>query len=371
MKISRPTLVLNKTICLQNIELMVEKAKRHHVRFRPHFKTHQSIEIGRWFRQQGVRQITVSSVEMARYFASDGWDDLTIAIPFNRHETDELNQVIELAAVNLVTDNAETLHYLKEHLKKPVGIFVEISTGYARTGIPSFAIHAIETVVDAIIHHPMLNFKGFLTHSGHAYQARSRNEIQNIQFDTLQKMAQIKKQYLPRFPDLEISVGDTPTCSVSENFQGVDEIRPGNFVFYDLTQYQLGACHIDDIAVRMHCPVISKQASRNEIIIYGGAIHFSKDWLLHYDSKPSYGRIIIRKNNETQLLGTSSCLSRLSQEHGVIKVNSKEFQQIEIGDIVEIIPVHSCLTAQAMGRYITTKGDTISMMPREQTMLTQ
>jgi D-serine deaminase-like pyridoxal phosphate-dependent protein len=362
MNISRPTLVLNKTICLQNIELMVEKAKRHHLRSRPHFKTHQSIEIGRWFRQSGVRQITVSSVAMARYFASDGWDDITIAIPFNRHEINELNQLLEVASVNLVTDNAETIEFLNQKLHKPAGIFIEISTGYARTGIPSFAIQAIKTTLDAISNNPMLIFKGFLTHSGHAYQARSRNEIQNIQYDTLQKMAQLKKQYLPVFPDLEISVGDTPTCSVSENFQGVDEIRPGNFVFYDLTQYQLGACNIDDIAVRMHCPVISKQASRNEIVIYGGAIHFSKDWLPHYDSKPSYGRIIIRKNNEAQLLGPSSCLSNLSQEHGVIKVNSKEFQQIEIGDIVEVIPIHSCLTAHAMGQYITTKGEVLGMM---------
>lgn len=364
MDISRPTLVLNKTICLRNIELMLEKAKRHHLQFRPHFKTHQSLVIGRWYKTFGIQQITVSSVQMAQYFASDGWNDITIAIPFNRHETAALNQLTKQANINLATDNAETIHFLQNKLEKNVGIYVEISTGYSRTGIPSYAIQAIDLVLDAIQSNNMLSFMGFLTHSGHTYQARSRNEIQNIQFDTLQKMGQLRKHYESRFPHIKISTGDTPGCSVSENFQGVDEIRPGNFVFYDLTQYQLGACNIDDIAVRMHCPVISKQASRNEIIIYGGAIHFSKDWLPHYDSKPNYGRVIIRKNNEAQLLGPSSYLCRLSQEHGVIKVNSREFQQIEIGDIVEIIPVHSCLTAQAMGQYLSTKGEIIDMMPR-------
>lgn len=363
MNIVRPTLVLNKTICLRNIELMVEKARRHHLRFRPHFKTHQSIEIGRWFRQMGVQQITVSSISMALYFASDQWNDITLAIPFNRHELDDLNRLLGMATINLLTDNAETVLFLKDKLHAETGIYIEISTGYARTGIPVYAIQTIDSVLEAIMACPTLRFKGFLTHSGQTYQARSRNEIQNIQFDTLQKMAQLKKHYLASFPDLEISLGDTPGCSVSENFQGVDEIRPGNFVFYDLTQYQLGACNIDDIAVRMHCPVISKQASRNEIVIYGGAIHFSKDWLSHFDSKPNYGRVIIRKNNEAQLLGPSSYLCRLSQEHGVIRVNSKEFQQIEIGDFVEIIPVHSCLTAQAMGQYLTTKGEIINTMP--------
>ena len=94
MEYVRPTLVLNKTVCLRNIELMAEKARRHNLRFRPHFKTHQSVEVGRWFRQKGIRHITVSSVQMAKYFANDGWDDITIAFPFNVNEIDELNSLL-------------------------------------------------------------------------------------------------------------------------------------------------------------------------------------------------------------------------------------------------------------------------------------
>src|SRR6056297_2377599 len=105
MEIKRPTLVLNKTTCLQNIELMADKAQRHKLRFRPHFKTHQSIEIGRWFRNFGVEHITVSSIKMAQYFASDGWKDITIAFPFNIHEIDELNSLSATTKINIVIDN--------------------------------------------------------------------------------------------------------------------------------------------------------------------------------------------------------------------------------------------------------------------------
>ena len=49
---------------------MAAKARSAHVRFRPHFKTHQSLEIGRWFREFGVDAITVSSVGMAAFFAA-------------------------------------------------------------------------------------------------------------------------------------------------------------------------------------------------------------------------------------------------------------------------------------------------------------
>ena len=364
MNIVRPTLVLNKTVCLQNIELMLEKAKRHHLRFRPHFKTHQSIEIGRWFRKLGVNQITVSSIRMAKYFAGDKWDNITIAVPFNIHEIEELNELTKIAEINILIDNPETVNLIANKLSGTVGVFIKITTGYNRAGISSSAFHSIDMVLDAVNMVPKMLFKGFLTHAGHSYHARSRNEIQNIQFDTVQKLANLKKQYIKKYPNIEISAGDTPTCSISENYQGIDEIRPGNFVFYDLTQQNIGSCNIDDIAVRMHCPVISKQQSRNEIIIYGGAIHFSKDWLQNIDGKPTYGRIIITHNEEKILLGQTSYLSRLSQEHGILKVSSREFNLINIGDIVEIIPVHSCLTAQAMGQYVTTKGESISMMSR-------
>jgi len=110
--------------------------------------------------------------------------------------------------------------------------------------------------------------------------------------------------------------------------------------------------------------VISKQSYQNEIVIYGGAIHFSKDWIVNIDGKPLYGRVVIQNNQEKRLLPNTEYLSRLSQEHGVIRVSPDTFRKVEIGDIVEIIPAHSCLTAHAMGSYVTNKGEYISMMER-------
>lgn len=363
MNIARPTLVLNKTVSIQNIELMLEKAHRHKVRLRPHFKTHQSIEIGRWFRELGITQITVSSVSMAAYFASDGWDDMTIAFPFNTLEIDALNQLTAERQINIVVDNVATIMKISSRLSHPTGIFVKITTGFNRVGISSSSVQKIEQLVQSIETSPLLKFKGFITHAGHAYEARSRNEVQNIHFDAVQKMSHLKNLFRRKYPNIEISIGDTPGCSVSEYFQNIDEIRPGNFVFYDLKQHSLGACKIDDIAVRMHCPVVSKQRQRNEIVIYGGAVHFSKDWIQNIDGKPLYGRIIVQHNGIRTLLPPTDYLCRLSQEHGIIKISADYFNNIEVGDIIEVIPVHSCLTASAMGRYLSTKNEVLTMMP--------
>ena len=79
-KFTKPTLFVNKQIALRNIQRMAAKAKQSNVRFRPHFKTHQSVDIGEWFRKFCVTAITVSSVEMAAYFAANGWADITIEI---------------------------------------------------------------------------------------------------------------------------------------------------------------------------------------------------------------------------------------------------------------------------------------------------
>ncbi|HHE37598.1 MAG TPA: alanine racemase, partial [Candidatus Cloacimonetes bacterium] len=93
LKITRPTLILDKQKCLNNIKFMVEKGKKNNLKFRPHFKTHQSSIIGNWFRDFGVKSITVSSVGMAEYFAENGWKDITIAFPFNLLEMDKINEL--------------------------------------------------------------------------------------------------------------------------------------------------------------------------------------------------------------------------------------------------------------------------------------
>jgi len=78
--LTKPTLLLDVDKCKANIKKMAEKAMLNNIVFRPHFKTHQSHEIGQWFRDEGVSKITVSSVEMASYFAQKSWKDITIAL---------------------------------------------------------------------------------------------------------------------------------------------------------------------------------------------------------------------------------------------------------------------------------------------------
>ena len=363
-EIIRPTLVVDKEICLRNIEKMTQKAAEHNLRFRPHFKTHQSAIIGEWFKLFGIEAITVSSVRMAEYFATNGWKDITLALPINVLEIDNINRLAANIKLNVLLENKEAAEILANKITNPLGVYGKIDTGYNRTGILSSKTGVINAIIKQISLNPKLTFNGFLTHTGQTYYAKYTNEIFSWHYDALLKLRALKQKYKKDFPQIEISMGDTPSASICTAFDGVDEIRPGNFVFYDVMQLNLGVCKIEDIAVRLVCPVIAKHPSRSEVIIYGGAVHMSKDTITNTNGKEMYGRIVIRKDGEKKLLEPLNYVSKLSQEHGTLKVTQNQFKNFQVGDLVEIIPVHSCLTANVMGHYHTTEGDLIEMMPK-------
>ncbi len=365
MDIVHPTLILDKGISIRNIEKMVKKAKSKKLILRPHFKTHQSSVIGEWFREFGIDKITVSSVRMAAYFAENGWNDITIAVPLNILEIDSINSLAGKINLNLLIENKESLVYLDKFIKYRTGIFIEIDTGHNRTGIFSTLTKRIDSLLDITDKNKLLDFKGFLSHTGQTYEAKSSHEIFNAHFDALLKMRELKNHYGKSRPGMVLSLGDTPSASICDNFDGIDEIRPGNFVFYDLMQYKLGVCKFENIALRLVCPVIAKHPSRNEVVIYGGAVHLSKDSITNTDGKEMYGQIVVNINGEKTLLDEKNYLSRLSQEHGVIRVTQREMNCFNIGDLIEVIPVHSCLTANLMKGYITKDGDFIPMMSPE------
>ncbi|WP_163717258.1 alanine racemase [Mangrovibacterium lignilyticum] len=366
MNFVRPTLLLDKEICLRNISMMAEKAKAKGLVFRPHFKTHQSAIIGNWFRDFGVTAITVSSVRMAQYFAKHGWNDITIAFPVNILEIEEINALAKDVNLNLLIENLESVEVLATQIKQKVGIFIEIDTGHNRTGIASNKYLGINAMLDVIKSTKKFSFIGFLSHTGHTYLAQSRHDIYNRHFDAVLKMKALKNHYKKEFPDLILSLGDTPSACLCENFDGIDEIRPGNFIFFDLMQYKLGSCDFEDIALRLICPVIGKHGSRSEVIVYGGAAHISKDSIINIDGKRLYGQIVVNRNGEKILLDERNYLYKLSQEHGVIRTTIQAFNNFKVGDLIEIIPAHSCLTANLMGSYMTTEGEYIPMMGCDQ-----
>jgi D-serine deaminase-like pyridoxal phosphate-dependent protein len=361
MKITAPTLLLDKSKCLANIQQMSEKASRSGVKFRPHFKTHQSVVAGSWFRDFGVTAITVSSIDMASYFASAGWKDITIAFPYNPRETERLKSLTSMAAINLLLTDPSTVSLLGKSLDSEVGFFIEVDAGYHRSGMTLDHYHEMLDMLSVASRFPNLVFKGFLSHFGNTYKAESQEAVRKIYNSSMEKLVKLKRALSGTYEDIILSVGDTPSCSILDDFGDADEIRPGNFVFYDIMQSRIGSCIPAQIAVCLAAPVVAKNRERNELVIHGGVVHLSRESVC-VEGHEYFGLpVSLASSGWSQPL--EGCrVSALSQEHGVISVTPEVFQSFDIGDLIGILPIHSCLSVSCMKRYFTLQGELITCL---------
>ena len=142
--------------------------------------------------------------------------------------------------------------------------------------------------------------------------------------------------------------GSTPTINHIDHLDGIDEVRPGNYIFFDNYQATLGSCSFDDTALTVLAAVVHRDASRRKLVIDAGGIALSKDrGPIHLDPACGYGRVLDLDGVETGLR-----LDSLSQEHGVIQAaDDAAFDHFKVGDRVRILANHSCMTAAQHDHY--------------------
>lgn len=345
----RPQLILDEDRCKRNINRMVSKAKRLNLQFRPHFKTHQSIEIGKWFRDAGVEAITVSSVDMASYFASDGWNDITIAFPFYPGQISALKKLESTVQLRLFINNKDQISVLSENLQNPFHIIIEIDPGFGRSGVHFNDHKKIEEIINECERNALINFHGFYIHDGRTYQSKGKKEI----LDRIQPVLNVLNTLKRKYPSSSCIMGDTPSCSVLEDFESVDVITPGNFVFYDWMQVKIGSCTIDDVALYCQVPIAQRLEDGKKAILHGGAVHLSKD-SISMNGQTCFGQAVEFTNSEIKPMD-NLFINSLSQEHGIAVGNIND---ITTNSLV-ICPIHSCLTANLHSHYHSTSGKII------------
>jgi len=345
-----PYLQVSEATAKNNISKMVSKAEALNLELRPHFKTHQSSEIGEWFREYGIQAITVSSLKMAEYFADHGWEDITVAFPVNILESQLINTLNSRINLKILIADPSVIGFLESTLHAPLHVYVEIDPDYGRSGVSIHNKVLVSDVVNSIKSSKKLTFEGFYSHAGHSYKCRGKDEIKRLFAPLIRELSGFKNKFGGK-----LCWGDTPSCSVLEEFGEADQISPGNFVFYDWTQTRIDSCSYSDIAVTMQSPVIAKFPERMEILVHGGAVHFSKDSIQNEGNTLNFGQAINPKNPED----FSNYLKSISQEHGLISCSEDFFNNTNVGDTISIYPIHSCLTANLMRAYHTEDGKII------------
>jgi D-serine deaminase-like pyridoxal phosphate-dependent protein len=209
---------------------------------------------------------------------------------------------------------------------------LEVDTGLRRTGVPLDEAVRLAGEIEAMDN---LDLTGIYTYRGAVLGESKTLELEKAGLEEGQLMVSLADRMRERGLSVEdVSVGSTPTAEHVAKVEGVTEIRPGTYVFYDRMQARLGACSLDECAAVVVCTAVSRP-TRDLIIIDGGSKTFATDVAPGVEplNLEGYGHVVGYPR---------AVLERLTEEHGMLWVD--EDCDLEVGDTLQIIPNHICST---------------------------
>ena len=357
-------MILDKYLLKKNCFKARKKCLELNTILRPHVKTPKSIEIAKIALDNQEGPITVSTLNEAEYFASAGFKDILYAVCIIPKKLKRLNFIQQKYScmIRMVIDSVfvaqEILNYSKLH-NANFEILIEIDCGEGRSGL----FHQDKKIRDisrVFAENDQTNLIGVLTHAGHSYSTKDKNEILSISnIERAEALASIKN--FSNFNKMSpvISVGSTPTMFLASNLDGISEIRAGIYMFWDLAQASRGICKIEEIAISVLASVIGHNHQRKRIIIDAGSLALSKDVSANnFMKEAGYGLVC---NPDTGIPFDGLNVSEVHQEHGSIDLESTDwFENFPIGSLVRILPNHACLTCAAHEKYNVLENEQIT-----------
>jgi D-serine deaminase-like pyridoxal phosphate-dependent protein len=329
-----PYVLIDGTKMERNVLKMAEVAKVNGVALRPHVKTHKIPGIAREQLEAGAAGITVAKLSEAEVMADGGIEDIFVAYPL---VTDaKIRQAIRLGErVRLVVgvDSLEGARRLSAVAEgHTLEVRLEVDTGLRRTGVLYDEAIGLAGEIEGLDN---LDLTGIYTYRGAVLGGSKTLELKKAGLEEGQLMVSLADMLRERSIRVdEVSVGSTPTAEYVAKVEGVTEIRPGTYVFYDRMQARLGACSLDECAALVVCTVVSRPA-RDLAIIDGGSKTFATD--VAPGAEPlnleGYGHVVGYPD---------AVLERLTEEHGMLSVD--EDCDLQVGDTVRVIPNHICST---------------------------
>jgi D-serine deaminase-like pyridoxal phosphate-dependent protein len=338
-----PALVVDLDVMERNLQRVADYCAAHELRLRPHTKTHKSILLARRQLELGAAGLTVAKTGEAEVMLGAEPRDLLVAFPVVGEP--KLRRLASIAAITRVTvalDSlaaAQMLSRAAETAGVRFGVLVEVDVGLGRAGVaPSEALELTRAVAAM----PRLDWRGIAFYPGHLKQADPagiaalsdtvrglRDELAQAGFD----------------PEI-VSGGSTPLLFHSHLVEGVNEIRPGTYIFNDLNTVASGACGLEDCAASVLVTVVS-HTRRERMIVDGGSKTFSSDRLS--SGGAGFGRIVEAPGAQ---------FHKMNEEHGFVDLEGAE-RSFAVGDKVRVIPNHICVAVNLHDYAYGVRGDRV------------
>jgi D-serine deaminase-like pyridoxal phosphate-dependent protein len=347
--LATPALIVDRGRLLANISEMAARAKALGVALRPHAKTHKSPAIAALQRAHGATGLTVATLTEAEGFADEGVDDLLVtAPPVGQWRLERLLALARRVRIRAAVDSVEVVAALDRACARhqtQIGFVWEVDCGVGRFGTRPGrdSAEAIAQAVDVAAH---ASFDGLLTFGGHAYAATSPQEIAAAARDEHEAIEQTVSALADRGIETAVrSVGSTPTSHAMRSADGITELRPGNYVFYDATQVALGVVGLERCALSVLATVTSRPAP-DRLILDAGSKALAAERLSTLT--PGFGRVEGHPGLR---------VDRLYEEQAI--VHSDGPCEIPVGARLRIVPNHACAAANLHSQMLVVDQDVV------------
>lgn len=331
---------------------------------RPHLKTVKSIDvtnIALAYSANGSKGGTVSTLNEAEYFFEHGLCDLLYAVCITPAKFDRVGALLSQGCLlTIITDSVEVgealVSYTDQH-KCKFHVMIEIDSGEHRTGLlPDDP--ALISLAQRFHGAAYIDFVGVLTHGGHGYGARDKEDL--IKIAEQERSAVVAAAQRVRAAGVSVpvvSLGSTPTVTHARGFDAITEARPGVYLFGDLFQASIGACNINDIAVSVLASVTSHDRANDTLMLDAGALALSKDRSTA-KSAIDYGFGLVC-DLAGRPFASTMIVADVHQEHGQVRAlnGTMDYEALPIGAMVRILPNHACMTSAMYDRYHVVTGN--------------
>ena len=329
-------------------------ANAHGLRLRPHAKTHKSTAIAALQVQRGAVGICCAKLGEAEVFADAGIVDIRLPYPLHPVNAERVFALAERVTLSFIVDDAaiaQAWSDLAVARGRRLEVLVKVDVGFHRCGIDPLSASA-PGIVRAIASMPGLTFRGLLSHAGHGYGAKSEREVREVAVREAEILRDLAAAAQVRG---EISVGATPTARYSVDEDGITELRPGNYVYFDRTQVGLGAATWEDCALTVLARVVSRPAP-DRVILDSGSKTLTNDLARGFTEMPGYGTIL--RDPFVAEPDGSLIVERLSEEHANVR-HVDGHARLATGDLVRIVPNHSCVVSNLVDHVWLVDADTV------------
>lgn len=348
-KLKTPTILLNKDALENNIKKYQEFCSKNNKELWPMIKTHKSKKILEMQIAAGATGALCGTLDEAE-MCSDMGIKVMYAYPVASKEN--IERVIELTKkcdFIIRLDNYEAAKMVNE-------MAVETGVIVSYTIIVDSGLHRFGVSVDKVVEFANklkklkgLKFRGISSHPGHVYGAINGDEVHKYVLDECRTMKKAKEYMEKAGYELEyITSGSTPTLSEAVKDENINVFHPGNYVFLDTIQLSIKKAEIKDCALTVYTTIIS-HPTEDLYICDAGAKCLGLDQGAHGNSSiVGYGTV----KGHPELTVDS-----LSEEVGKLHVHG--VTNIKVGDKIEIIPNHSCSTANLCSYFTVVKDNEV------------